>query len=180
MSLTSLYFNNTNTILDNNVNNGRVTMIDNPSTDIIFKMQECTTTKNTATEYKNAVANIEETNVLAQAFFSAENIQIIQNGLRAGVYQLSNKTHIITQQNTDVLKVIMRSIYLQYTDHKPDVTAEITYLNRLVLEYAVPNVYSGVLGHIKYTEDISTLIQPLDLPRSTDRDYKQLELKPWV
>ena len=178
MNLSSLDIYSNNNILKQNI--GRVNIIDQPSTDVLFKMQERISLKNKASDYRNAVSNEEESSVLAQVFFSAGNIQIIQNGLRAGVYNLSNKTHIITPQNIDVLKIIMRSIYLQYGEHKPDVTKEVVYLNSLVLDYAVPNVYSGVLGYVKYTEDISTLVTPLELPRASDRDYKQLELKQFI
>jgi phosphopantetheine adenylyltransferase len=173
-------FDNSNKILNESVLNGRVNIIEQPTTDIIFKMQERVSVKNKTTEYRNAVSTEEESSILAKVYFSAENIQIIQNGLRAGVYKLSNNTHIITPQNSDVLKVIMRSIYLQYSEHKPDITKEVEHLNSLVLDYAVPNVYNGVLGYVKYIEDISTLVTPLDLPRQSDRDYKQLESKPWV
>jgi phosphopantetheine adenylyltransferase len=173
-------FDNSNKILNESVLNGRVNIIEQPTTDIIFKMQERVSVKNKTTEYRNAVSTEEESSILAKVYFSAENIQIIQNGLRAGVYKLSNNTHIITPQNPDVLKVIMRSIYLQYSEHKPDITKEVEHLNSLVLDYAVPNVYNGVLGYVKYIEDISTLVTPLDLPRQSDRDYKQLESKPWV
>jgi len=180
MNLTSFDSYTTNQILNNNNLNGRVNTLETPSTDIMFKMQERIVTKNTATEYKGAIANVEECNILAQVYFSAENVQIIQNGLRSGVYEVSNKRHIISPQNIDVLKIIMRSIYLQHAEHKVDVTAEVVHLNKMVLDYAVPNVYNGVLGHVKYIEDISTLVVPLELPRAIDRDYKQLGLKHWV
>lgn len=180
MNLTTLDIYNTNQILNSDVLNGRVNVIETPTTDIMFKMQERVSIKNKTTEYRAAVSNEEESNILAKVYFSAENIQIVQNGLRAGVYNLSNKTQIITQQNIDVLKVIMRSIYLQYAEHKKDVKSEVAYLNSLVLDYAIPNVYNGVLGYIKYTEDISTLVKPLELPRMVDRDYKQLKMKYWV
>ena len=47
------------------------------------------------------------------AFFSKENIQIIQNAIKAGVYKLSNGNFVVGNQNEDTLKIIMRSIYLE-------------------------------------------------------------------
>jgi hypothetical protein len=180
MNLTTIdVYDNQKHILSSDVLNGRVNVLEPPSIDIMFKMQERVSIKNKTTEYRNAIPD-EEPNMLAKVYFSAENIQIIQNGLRAGVYKLSNNTHIISPQNVDVLKVIMKSIYTQYAEHKPDVKSEVAYLNSLVLDYAIPNVYNGVLGYIKYTEDISTLVSPMPLPRSVDRDYKQLGSKHWV
>jgi hypothetical protein len=119
--------------------------------------------------------------MLSDAYFSKENIQIVQNGLRAGVYAMSGNKFVIAPQNVDTLKIIMRSIYLQYTEHLPyDIRGQIERLNKLVLDYAVPTVYNETTGYVKYMEDQSTLVVPLELPRHHDRQYKQLELKKWV
>ena len=74
-------------IINSNEYNGRVNIMDTPSTNIIFDMHERIAVKNKTTEYRGALTGELETNVLSQVFFSAENIQIIQNGLRAGVYK---------------------------------------------------------------------------------------------
>jgi len=160
--------------------NGRVNLIDTPSNDIMFKMQEKIAIKNKATEYRESLAGVFENNVLQQVYFSAGNIQILQNGLRAGVYAMSNNQYVISPQNMDNLKTIMRSIYLQYAEHREDnITGQVEQLNKLVLDYAVPTVYKELIGYLKYIEDQSTLIVPLELPRHHDRQYKQLELKPF-
>ena len=178
-NLTPDSVNNVNKILDMERYNGRVNIIE-PSSDIRFQIQEKMAVKNKATEYREALAGTWEDNVLSQVFFSAENIQIIQNGLRAGVYAASNDPYIIAPQNVDTLKVIMRSIYLQYAEHSPkDFTAQVERLNKLVLDYAIPSVYNEAVGYMKYCEDQSTLVVPLELPRQHDRSYKQLELKQW-
>ena len=52
-------------------------------------------------------------------------------------------------------------------------------LNDIVLGYAVPATYNEAVGYQKYLEDASTLVVPLALPLNHDRQYKQLELKPW-
>jgi hypothetical protein len=36
------------------------------------------------------------------------------------------------------------------------------------------------MGYVKYAEDQSSLVMPMDMPIHVDRQYKQLELKPWV
>jgi len=161
--------------------NGRINLIKTPTTDIIFKMQEKISLKNKATEYRDALTGIWETNVLSKLFFSADNIQIIQNGLRAGVYKMSNEKYIIAPQNTDTLKIIMRSIYLQYAQHyEDDITEQIERLNKLVLDYAVPSVHGEATGYIKYCDDQSNLVVPLALPFHHDREYKQLMTKPFM
>jgi hypothetical protein len=144
-------------------------------------MHEKIALKNKATDYNSALAgNDWEDNTLARVFFSAGNIQIIQNGLRAGVYKMSKNKIVIPPQNTDQLKIIMRSMYLQYAEHLPDnITQQVERLNKLVWDYAVPTVYNEAVGYMKYMQDQSSLVMPMDLPIHHDREYKQLELKPW-
>lgn len=181
MSLNPEYIYNEPSILNLERYNGRVNIVEPPSPDIRFQMQERIALKNKATEYREALTGVWETNVLGQVFFSTGNMQILQNGLRAGVYKMSDNKFIIPEQNIDNLKVIMRSIYLQYAQHNSsDITSQVSRLNNLVLDYAVPTVYNEAMGYMKYCQDQSSLVMPLDLPRNHDRDYKQLELKKWV
>ena len=169
-----------NKIIDMERYNGRVNIIEPPSPNIRFQMQEKIAVKNKTTEFREAIGGVWESNVLAQVFFCVENIQIIQNALRAGVYKMSNDQYVIAPQNIDNLKIIMRSIYLQYAEHYADnITQQVERLNKLVLEYAVPSVYNEAMGYMKYCQDQSSLVVPLELPRHHDREYKQLELKKW-
>jgi hypothetical protein len=168
-------------IVDPHRYNGRVNIISQPDTSMVFKMQEKIALKNKATEYRSALSgNDWEDNTLSLVFFSAENIQIIQNGLRSGVYEMSNRDIIIPPQNLDQLKIIMRSIYFQYAEHyENDIRGQVERLNQLVLDYAIPAVYGEARGYLKYIQDQSSLVVPLDIPKHHDRQYKQLELKPW-
>jgi hypothetical protein len=161
--------------------NGRINLIDQPNTDVLFKMKEKIGLKNKATEYRDALNGIWETNALSEVFFSAENVQIIQNGLRAGVYKMSEDKYVIAPQNVDTLKIIMRSIYLQHAEHyDTNITGQVERLNKLVLDYAVPSVYGEVKGYIKYCEDQTSLAVPMSRGYHSDRDYKQLIAKPFM
>ena len=53
----------------------------------------------------NANAGNWENNMLSYAFFSKENIQILQNGIRAGVYNKSGGTYLISAQNQDTVRL---------------------------------------------------------------------------
>jgi hypothetical protein len=173
--------NNSSLIIDMQQYNGRVNLIQQPATDLQFQMYEKNAVKNKATEYREALAGTWEDNVVAQVFFSEKNIQIIQNWLREGVYKMSNEKYVISTQNVDTLKIIMRSIYMQYAEHYPNnIKGQVERLNQLVLDYAVPSVYNEAVGYEKYCRDQSTIVVPLELPRHHDRVYKQLELKRWV
>jgi len=181
MNLTSIDIYQTNQILDKSVYNGRVNIMEEPSPEIQFKMQERIAIKNKTTEYREAIAGDLESNLLSTVYFSADNIQIVQNGLRAGVYKMSGDNFVIVPQNMDTLKIIMRSIFLQYAEFDMNnIKSEVTRLNQMVLDYAVPSVYNEAVGYMKYREDQSTIAVPLSLPQQSDREYKQLELKPFV
>jgi hypothetical protein len=170
-----------NEIIDMNRYNGQVNIISQPDPNALFKMQERIALRNKSTTYHTALSgNDWEPDVLSKAYFSAENVQILQNGLRAGVYAKSGNQIVVPPQNVDQLKIIMRSTFLQYAEHKQDdIRGQIERLNSLVLDYAVPNVYNEAMGYLKYLQDKSTLVVPLELPQHHDREYKQLELKPW-
>jgi len=174
--------NHTDTILqpENSNLNGRVNIIDMPQK-VLFEMQEKIAVKNKTSEYREALQGIWEDSMLSKVYFSKENIQIVQNGLRAGVHKMSNEKYIMAPQNIDTLKIIMRSIFIQHAEHNEnDITGQIVKLNNLVLDYAVLNVYNEIDGYVKYCRDQSTLVVPLELPRQVDREFKQLEMKKWV
>lgn len=170
---------NTNSILQYDQYNGRVHLLDDSNPDLRFQMAEKISIKNKATEYRDALTGLHEDTVLSRAYFSEENIQILQNGLRAGVYELSNKEWSVPPQNIDNLKIIMRSIYLQYAKHSTteSITDQIRKLNQYVLDYAVPKVYNEAQGYLNYIRDQSTLVMPLERAKQSDRDFKHLEWK---
>jgi hypothetical protein len=170
------------TILDYEQYNGRINIIDNSDPNIRFKMTEKIATKNKATEYREAITGLQEDNLLAKVFFSQGNIQILQNGLRAGVYEMSDNKIVVPPQNVDNLKIIMRSIYLQYAKHSvgQNITKEVEKLNKYVLDYAVKSVYNEAQGYLNYCRDQSTLVMPLEHPHQIDRDFKHLEWKQWT
>ena len=76
----------------------------------------------------------------------------------------------------------MRSIYLQYATHSEteNVQSQVDKLNKLVLDYAVPFVYKEAIGYLKYCQDQSSLVVPLDRPSLVDRDFRTLEWKTWI
>ena len=167
--------------MDSQKYNGRVNIIQSPNPNIQFQMHEKIALKNKSTSYYDAVVGIQEHSLLSQTYFSAENMQIIQNGLRAGVYEMSKGKITVPPQNVDALKTIMRSIFLQYSEHcgESRIAQEVEKLNKLVLDYAVLSVYNEAVGYLKYCQDQSSLVVPIERAQHTDRVYKQLELKPW-
>ncbi len=173
-------FDSSSKILDMEKYNGRVNIAGPDNLETVFSMFEKTMTKNKSTEYRDPLGNTTETTVLSQLFFSSDNIQIIQNGIKAGVYKKSNNEYILPNQNIDELKIIMRSIFLQYVKYrKENITQQIEELNNLVLDYAVPYCYNESVAYLKYIRDQSSLVVPLEREKPIDRDFKELEQKPW-
>jgi len=145
--------------------NGRVNIME-PDTDTskLFKMYDKMPVSDPAS-FRNATQGIWNPTALSDAFFSSENMSIIQNGIKSGVYKKSNSQYRICDQNPDTLKIIMRSIFLENAENSKDsVTQQIVVLNNHVLEYAVPQVYGATVSYNKYLRDASTLIQPMSRP----------------
>jgi len=163
-------------ILDLARYNGRVNLVELPPPEVQFQLFEKVAIKNKATDYRGSLGNEWETNMLSQVFFCAENMQIIQNGIRAGVYEMSNQKITVPPQNPDTIHTIMKSIYMQYGRHgTSNIREEVARLNDKVLEYSVPNTFNAAVAQLKYIRDASTLVSPIERPIQVDRDFKQLE-----
>lgn len=161
--------------------NGRVHIPQPPSMEEQLKMMEKIQLNNKCVSYRGALEGIQEINLFSKLYFSAENMQIIQNGIKAGVYKKSKGKYILPNQNVDSLKIIMRSRYLEYGSYDPnDITGSIEYVNTLVIEYCVNLLYNESIAYEKYCQDVSTLPVPISLPQQNQRDYKQLELKRFI
>jgi len=156
--------------------NGRVNILD-PINSSVFQLYDKIPIDEKTTSYRNAMTGNIESNKLSKTFFSSGNILILQHGLMGGVYKSSGGRFRIGYQNEDTLKIIMRSIFLQHASNLPhSITQQVEELNKLVLEYAIPQICSEAEGYIKYKNDVSTLPVPLSHGVSTYSN-NVLELK---
>ena len=147
--------------------NGRVNILDNVNNSV-FQLYDKIPISEKTTNYRNALTGNMESNLLSDTFFSSGNILIIQHGIIAGVYEKSNGKFQIGYQNQDTLKIIMRSIFLSSAVNNPnDVTQQIKELNKLVINYCVPQLLGECEGYMKFKRDVSTLVVPIDRPVST-------------
>ena len=117
---------------------------------------------------------------LSCSFFSADNINNLQSQLHEGVKKKSKGQYLIGRQDDDELKTIMRSIYLQYAENRcNDLTGQLQKLNRLVLDYAVGQVYGEAQGYLKYLRDAGTMYSDggalLPNPVAPDNLCRELE-----
>lgn len=102
---------------------------------------------------------------LFMAFFSEQNINTIQKKLKQKVYQESDGRHTIGNQSVEQLQIIMHSIYLQYGKFQnTNIQEQVTELNELIYNYAVPNILTNIEQYLGYKRDVSTISVPLEHP----------------
>ena len=163
----------------NKVNNGRVN-IKTPNTSALFQMYD-KIPANQCVTYRNATEGLWNETPLSQAYFSKQNIQILQNGIRAGIYERSNGQYLIGPQDCDSLKIIMRSVFLQHAANQPhNIAGQIEELNKMVLDYCIFHVYSEAQSYMKYLHDVTTLAVPLSTPIvESQRDKNNYLMPKW-
>ena len=161
--------------------NGRVDIINRtqgPDISNLFAMYDKIPANQCATFREPTLGQWDET-PLSRTYFSKENIQIIQNGIRAGVYQKSNGQYVIGPQDCDALKIIMRSVFLQHAaNQSQNIPGQIEELNKIVLDYCIFHVYSEAQGYMKYLYDVSTLAVPMATPVVESQKDKNNYLMP--
>ena len=151
--------------------NGRIDILQPPNA---LTLQE---TPSHTSSFKDAMNGVWADTPLSRAYFSINNQQILQNGIRAGVYRKSNGKYLIAQQSDQDLKMVMRAMFLEHSENRPThLTEQIHELNGYVLDYCIPRVLGEAKGYLKYIQDASTLVVPMALPIHSSTD-KTLELK---
>ena len=163
----------------NKTSNGRVNIVDSPDISNLFAMYDKIPANQCVSFREPTLGQWDET-MLSKAYFSQNNIQVLQNGIRDGVYRMSNGQYEIGQQDCDTLKIIMRSIFLQYSANKPtNIYEQVNELNKMVLDYCIPQVFGEAQGYRQYLKDASTMYTPIPPPVLSTQSDKELMLKPW-
>ncbi len=158
--------------------NGKVNIM-GPNTSTLFSMMDKIPI-NTNTNYQNVLAGNFQRSPLSDSYFSKQNIQYIQNGIRQGVYDKSQRRISVDQQPEDQIVMVMRSMYLQYSKNlDTNIETQVKDLNRLVLNFCVNNVFNEAVAYLKYREDASTMHIPIIHPIYSNKTNKVLEQKPW-
>jgi len=161
-----------------NCNNGKVNIL-GPNIDLRFQLSDRIPVNDT-TSFRCALTGNWEDNGLSNTFFSTNNILTLQNGIKQGVFNKSGGKFKIDDQDTDQLKIIMRSIFLQNSRNlSSNINEQVNTLNKLVLNYCVPQVYGEIQGYLKYKQDSSTMYTPINHPVYISKNDKSLEFKRW-
>ena len=129
--------------------------------------------------FVDATRGIHQHNPLNTLFFSAENIEALQQGLRYLVYKHSCQKYVIDRQSDDDLKIVMRSIYLEHAQHQPfAITEQVRNLNAKVLDYCLPRVLNEIDAYMKFRQEISQLPTPMERSANVNsKGTKVLEFK---
>jgi hypothetical protein len=125
--------------------------------------------KNNIKENANvdSTKNIISDTPLSKVYFSEDNIDLIQDELKQAVYNKTDNKYVIDRQSDTELLIVMRSIFLQNSNNLPyDIKNQIIQLNKLVLDYCIPNVVSGILSYNGYLKDIANPIMPMENPQN--------------
>ncbi len=146
--------------------NGRVDILNKPSNSMhnLFAMYDKIPAKQ-CTTLRDPVEGIWQNTPLSNAYFSAANMRILQNGIRAGVYHRSNRQYTIGEQPCDILKQIMRAMFLEHAvNNSESIRDQIAAINQFVIEWCVQQLFGEAKGYLKYLQDASTLVVPLAPP----------------
>jgi hypothetical protein len=119
---------------------------------------------------------------VSSMFFSAENMDILQMGMRNQILNETRGKYKIGRQSDDELKIVMRSIYYQHSKNMPNnIKEQVRDLNTKVIDWCVPQIITNLKQDEKYRQDISTLPEPLERSVLTSqKGTKSLEMKSYV
>lgn len=102
-------------------------------------------------------------NCLNDVFFSDDNIEALQIGMRNMVSNATEGREVIGRQSDIELKIIMKAIYLEYGKNLNDnILDQVKDLNKKVLDYAVPRILVQIKQYKTYVRDASSVHLPMD------------------
>ena len=116
---------------------------------------------------------------LSKVYFSQENIDALQQGIRYMVYVKTCSKSVIGNQSETDLKVVMRAIFLQNSKNMDnDVLQQVKDLNSMVIAFCVERIVNEIGIYSTYLNDISHNLNIMDRAQSTNTaGTKVLEMR---
>jgi hypothetical protein len=113
--------------------------------------------------------------LMKEAFFSLENMDIIQNRIIISVYLKSNKTLRVNKIKNETLIQVMNHIWTNFCRFLPyDLKEQIDELDNKVTEYIAPLLLKESQFYFNYLRDSDrTNLPQLDRPIMINKDRKQ-------
>lgn len=110
----------------------------------------------------NAVRGLIEETPISNLFFSKENIDALQKGIRYMIYDKYKR--VISIQSEQNLIQIMRHVFLENNNKRGELKDVIQSYNQEVLNKSVPEIATNMLQYEGYLDKISKQPIPLDYP----------------
>ena len=104
---------------------------------------------------------------VSKAFFSEENMEILQKILRKEIYVLMKRQ--IGPQSKEHLINIMHYAYKENDTSRLNISSRdrLNFLNKKVLEIIIPMVVDGIRSYQGYVRDASKLYEPMERGKAT-------------
>jgi len=159
--------------------NGRINLFDNNQNTMKINNNDpqLYNENNISTINRNYSANC-----VSELFFSQDNLNILQQGIINSVFNTTDGLFFIKKQSEQELKIVMRSIYFQYSKNLNfDLKEQVKELNTLVIRWCVDEIVKNIKQHLEYKKNVSTLPLPLEhslLP--SQKGTKILEIKSFI
>jgi hypothetical protein len=110
--------------------------------------------------------------LVKEAFFLRENIEIIQNAIIKHIAKKTN--YIISRQKEEDIIQLMNGIYHDYARHLPyNLREQVQELNDRVVNFVTPYLLSEIESYTKYLVDSNTPLRPPELPISVQKQRKE-------
>ena len=138
-----------------------------PDTRTLFSMYEQVPVDiRNSSDVRNSVELFQKSPLTA-AFYSRENLVIIQNGIRAGVYNKSKNQYIIGIQDRNVIYDIMHTTFERNVRKiESNIPKQIENLNNIVIGYCVNEAFTNAKYYLKYLKTNGQLVMPMTYPVS--------------
>jgi hypothetical protein len=112
---------------------------------------------------REAIIGVHQQTPLNDLFFSRQNIEALQVGIKNMVAKRTEGEFMIGKQSEVELQIVMRAIYLQHAKHMTtDIVEQVRELNSQVIDFCVPRIIEEIKMFKYYKQDIGQLPIPLD------------------
>lgn len=133
----------------------------------------------TSSDNSYVLGNLHSKTLLTSMFFSDRNINNIQDLLKIIIYREMDA--VIDTQSVPELLTVMRSLFLRFNQHPPDIqhsmtpkqvaeiselyTREVVRLNELLIKTILPGIISQLQGYLDYIRDLDRGIYVMENPQ---------------
>ena len=151
---------------------------DNINIPCLFSMYEYVPRRHRPTDVRDEI-DVLQNNPLRCAYLSEKNMQIIQNGIRAKVYEMSKNNFIISEQDPVTLKQVMVQIFnSNVRNHVDNSQQMIIELNTFTITVCAKQIYERTKNYLQYTDTQGKVMTPMAQPVFTSIKNEEIKMLP--